>query len=134
MGEGLLKRGGSSMFIDSICPKCGEINHVEYKGEKILIVTCKNYHMYDHILMPLPKKVRIKDDKRMKLEEMIVEKKFHRMSNKTVICLLIFNNGYEVEGRATVKDEKAFHLVVGKDIAYEHALKRAMVALGPLIS
>ena len=84
--------------------------------------------------MPLPKKVRIQDEKRMKLEEMIIEKKFHKMSEKTVICLLIFNNDYEVEGRATVKDEKQFRLVVGKDIAYEHALKRAMVALGPILT
>jgi hypothetical protein len=122
------------MFIDSICPKCGEINHVELTGEKILVVTCKNHHMYDHILVPLLKNVRIKDDKRIKLEEMIIEKKFHRMSEKSVICLLIFKNGYEVEGRSTVKDAADFHLVVGKDIAYEHALKRAMVALGPLIT
>jgi hypothetical protein len=122
------------MFIDSICPKCGEINHAEFKGEKVLVVSCKNNHMYDHILMPLPKKARMKDDKRMKVEEMIVEKKFHRMSEKTVICLLIIKNGYEVEGRATVKDENQFHLVVGKDLAYEHALKRAMVALGPLLA
>lgn len=122
------------MFIDSICPKCGEINHVEFKGNKVLVVTCKNYHMYDHILMPLPKNVRIQDEKRMKLEEMIIEKKFHKMSEKTVICLLIFKNDYEVEGRATVKDEKHFRLVVGKDIAYEHALKRAMVALGPILT
>lgn len=122
------------MFIDSVCPKCGEINHVEFKGEKILVVTCKNHHMYDHILHPLPRNVRIKDDKRSKLEDLIIEKKFHRMSEKTVICLLIFKNGYEVEGRATVQDAADFHLVAGKDIAYEHALNRAMVALGPLLT
>lgn len=122
------------MFIDSICPKCGEINHVEHNGEKILFVTCKNLHLYDHIVVHLPRDVSIKDDKRIKLEEMIVEKKFHRMSDKSVICLLIFNNGYEVEGRSTVQDPADFHLVVGKDIAYDHALKRAMVALSPLLS
>ncbi|MCQ6282387.1 Gp49 family protein [Bacillus sp. EB600] len=122
------------MYIDSICPKCGEISHVKYKGEEMIVVTCKNHHMYDHIVIPLSGNGRMKDDKRIKLEEMITEKKFHRMSNKTVICLLIFKNGYEVEGRATVRDAADFHLVIGKDIAYEHALKRAMVALSSLLT
>lgn len=121
------------MFIDSICPRCGEINHVEYKGEEKVVATCKNHHMYDHMVTNLPRNVRIKDDKRIVLEEMIVEKKFQRMSDKSVICLLIFENDYEIEGRATVQDVADFRFVVGKDIAYEHALKRALVALGPLL-
>ncbi|QIZ06471.1 hypothetical protein HFZ78_06935 [Priestia megaterium] len=119
-----------SMFIDSICPKCGEINQVEHKGEKILIVTCKNHHMYDHIVIPYSRTHSIKDEKRIKLEEMLIEKKFHRMSDKSTICLLIFNNGYEIEGRSTVRDVADFRTVVGKDKAYEQALKKAMVALG----
>jgi hypothetical protein len=118
------------MFIESICPKCGEINNVETKGEKILLVACKNKHNYDHIVIPYSRTVGIKDDKRFKLEEMIVEKKFHRMSDKSTICLLIFENGYEVEGRSTVRDMTDFRLVIGKDKAYEQALKKAMVALG----
>jgi hypothetical protein len=118
------------MFIESICPKCGEINNVEHKGEKILLVTCKNKHIYDHIVIPYSRTVGIKDDKRAKLEEMIIEKKFHRMSDKSTICLLIFNNGYEVEGRSTVRDMSDFRSVIGKDKAYEQALKKAMVALG----
>jgi hypothetical protein len=118
------------MFIESICPKCGEINNIEHKGEKILLVTCKNHHIYDHIVLSYSRTARIKDDKRIKLEEMIVEKKFHRMSDKSTICLLIFENGYEVEGRSTVRDLSDFRLVIGKDKAYEQALKKAMVALG----
>ncbi|MDN3018350.1 Gp49 family protein [Neobacillus drentensis] len=121
------------MFIDSICPKCGEINHVEHKGENILFVTCKNHHIYDHIVIPYSRTHSIKDDKLEKLEEMIVEKKFHRMSDKSTICLLIFNNGYEIEGRSTVRDVKDFRAVVGKDKAYEQALKKAMVALGAFL-
>src|SRR4051794_32779053 len=109
------------MFIDSICSKCGEISHVEYKGQEIVVVTCKNNHDYNHIVTYLPKHVRIKDDKRQKLEHMIVEKKFQRMSDKSVICLLIFENGYEIEGRATVQKVADFRYVVGKDIAYDHA-------------
>lgn len=121
------------MFIDSICPKCGEINHVEHKGEEVLIVNCVNKHLYDHIVVHHSRFFPIKDDKRIKLEEMIVEKKFHRMSDKSTICLLIFDNGYEIEGRSTVRNAANFHFVVGKDIAYEHALKRAMIAMGPLL-
>lgn len=121
------------MFIDSICPKCGEINHVEHKGEDILLVTCKNHHMYDHIVMHYPRNVGIKDDKRIKLEEMIVEKKFHHISDKSTICLLIFENGYEIEGRSTVRDVNDFRTVIGKDKAYEQALKRAMVSLGAIL-
>ncbi|MBT2701225.1 hypothetical protein J7E79_28510 [Bacillus sp. ISL-40] len=41
-----------------------------------------------------------------------------------------FNNGYEIEGRSTVRDVADFRTVVGKDKAYEQALKKAMVALG----
>ncbi|WML57737.1 Gp49 family protein [Neobacillus sp. PS2-9] len=121
------------MFIDSICPKCGEINQVEHKGEKILLVTCKNKHMYDHVVIPYSRNQAIKDEKRAKLEEMIVEKKFHRMSDKSTICLLIFNNGYEIEGRSTVRDVADFRNIIGKDKAYEQALKKAMVALGAFL-
>jgi hypothetical protein len=121
------------MFIESICPKCGEINNVEHTGEKNILVACKNNHKYDHIVFPYFRTVRIKDDKRIKLEEMIVEKKFHRMSDKSTICLLIFENGYEVEGRSTVRDMSDFRLVIGKDKAYEQALKKAMVALGAFL-
>ncbi|MFP3125612.1 Gp49 family protein [Ectobacillus funiculus] len=118
------------MNIESICPKCGEINNVELKGEKILLVACKNSHKYDHIVIPYSRTIGIKDDKRAKLEEMIVEKKFHRMSDKSTICLLIFENGYEVEGRSTVRDMADFRLVIGKDKAYEQALRKSMEALG----
>src|SRR4051794_20510246 len=118
------------MFIESICPKCGEINNIEHKGEKILLVTCKNHHIYDHIVFSYSRTMGIKDDKRKKLEEMIAGKKFHRMSDKSTICLLIFENGYEIEGRSTVRDMSDFRLVIGKDKAYEQALKKAMVALG----
>lgn len=55
------------------------------------------------------------------------------MSEKSKICLLIFENGYEIEGRAPVRNVADFRFVVGKDIAYEHALKRALIALGPLL-
>ncbi|WP_147534283.1 Gp49 family protein [Bacillus marasmi] len=118
------------MVIESICPKCGEINNVEHNGEQILIVQCKNNHFYDHIVVPYSRTAEINDDRRKKLEEMIIEKKFCRMSDKSTICLLIFENGYEVEGRSTVKNKDDFHIVIGKDKAYEHALKNAMVALG----
>jgi len=118
------------MLIESICPKCGEINTVNHMGEKILSVTCKNKHFYDHVVIPYSRAADIRDDKRIKLEGMIVEKKFHRMSDKSTICLLIFENGYEVEGRSTVRDKSDFRLVIGKDRAYEQALKKAMVALG----
>lgn len=121
------------MFIESICPKCGEINNVEHKGEKILSVTCKNYHIYDHVVFSYSRTMGIKDDKRKKLEEMIVERKFQRMSDKSTICLLIFENGYEIEGRSTVRDMADFRLVIGKDKAYEQALKKAMVALGAFL-
>jgi hypothetical protein len=118
------------MLIESICPKCGEINNVEYKGEKILLVSCKNKHGYDHVVIPYSRTGGIRDDKRHRLEEMIVEKKFHRISEKSTICLLIFENGYEVEGRSTVRNLTDFKAVIGKDKAYEQALKKAMVALG----
>lgn len=118
------------MIIESICPNCGEINNIEHHGEKILTVECKNNHYYEHIVIPYSRMAVIKDDKRRKLEEMIVEKKYHRMSDKSTICLLIFENGYEVEGRSTVRDQADFRLVIGQDKAYEQALKHAMVAMG----
>ncbi|WP_180960142.1 Gp49 family protein [Neobacillus cucumis] len=121
------------MVIESFCPKCGEINLVQETGEKLLIVKCKNNHYYDHIVIPYFRTAELKDDKRKKLEEMIVEKKFHRMSEKSTICLLIFENGYEVEGRSTVRDQADFRMVIGKDKAYEQALKKAMVALGAFL-
>ncbi|GAA3313815.1 hypothetical protein GCM10020331_004810 [Ectobacillus funiculus] len=52
------------------------------------------------------------------------------MSDKSTICLLIFENGYEVEGRSTVRDMADFRLVIGKDKAYEQALRKSMEALG----
>ncbi|MCM2535289.1 Gp49 family protein [Neobacillus pocheonensis] len=55
------------------------------------------------------------------------------MSDKTTICLLIFENGYEVESRSTVRDVNDFRAVIGKDKAYEKSLKRAVVALGAFL-
>jgi hypothetical protein len=75
----------------------------------------------------------IKDENREKIEEMIVDKLFHRMSEKSTICLLIFNNGYEIEGRSTVRDPREFRTVIGKDKAYEQALKKALVVFAPLL-
>jgi hypothetical protein len=126
----LPNRERREMVIESICPKCGEINYVEPNGEKIVVVKCKHNHYYDHVVIPYSRTSEIKDEKRKKLEEMIVETKFHRMSDKTTICLLIFENGYEVEGRSTVRNQSDFRLVIGKDKAYEQALRNAMVALG----
>ncbi|WP_026696153.1 Gp49 family protein [Peribacillus kribbensis] len=121
------------IHLDSICPKCGEISHVEHKGEKILLVTCNNHHVYEHIVIPHSREYEIKDEKRSLLEEMIVEKKFYRMSDKSTICLLIFNNGYEIEGRSTVRNAEDFRTVIGKDKAYEQALRKAMEALSPVL-
>ncbi|MED1201781.1 Gp49 family protein [Heyndrickxia acidicola] len=122
------------VFIDSICPKCEEISHVEHHGEESLIITCKNNHIYKHLVTPTSRQHEITNEKRQKLEEMIVEKKFHRMSDKSTICLLIFDNGYEIEGRSTVRDIEDFRLVIGKDKAYDQALRKAMVALGGYLS
>jgi hypothetical protein len=47
--------------------------------------------------------------------------------------LLIFNNGYEIEGRSTVRDSRDFRIVIGKDKAYEQALKKALVVFAPLL-
>jgi hypothetical protein len=124
------------MFIDSICPDCGHINHVEVKGEGVhmMSIECENKgchkRVYDHVVIPFSRILPIKDQRRAKLEDMIVDKKFHHMSEKSVICLLIFENGYEIEGRATVRNLDDFRLVIGKDKAYEQALKKAMIALG----
>lgn len=122
------------MFIESICPKCSEINTIEHKGELVSIVECKNHHTYDHVVVPFSRTLDIRDDKRQKVEEMIVEKKFYRMSEKSTICLLIFVNGYEVEGRSTVRNMEDFRTVIGKDKAYEQALKKAIVALGAYLN
>lgn len=118
------------MFIESVCPKCGEITNMEHHGESVIVVNCKHKHVYDHVVIPYSRTAELKNDKLSMLEEMIVERKFQRMSDRSTICLLIFENGYEVEGRSTVKNIEDFHLVIGKDKAYEHALKRAQEAFG----
>lgn len=121
------------MFLDSICPHCGEMSHIEYKGVNHCSVTCKNKHVYEHVVTLPSRTSIIKDENREKIEEMIVEKIFHRMSEKSTICLLIFNNGYEIEGRSTVRDPGEFRTVIGKDKAYEQALKKAIVVFAPLL-
>ena len=121
------------MFLDSICPHCGEISHFEYKGVTLISVTCINNHVYEHVVALHSRTSTIKDENREKIEEMIVDKIFHRISEKSTICLLIFNNGYEIEGRSTVRDPKDFRIVIGKDRAYEQALKKALVVFAPLL-
>jgi len=120
------------ILIDSVCPKCGEINHIDSKGKEISHVKCQCKHEYEHVLVHYSRFMAI-DEKRAKVEDMIVEKKFHKMSDKSVICLLIFENGYEVAGRSTVRDVNDFRLVIGQDKAYEQALRKSMVALGAFL-
>ena len=122
------------MFLDSICPHCGEISQIEYKGVNHYSVTCQNNHVYEHVVTHQSRTSAIKDENLEKIEEMIVDKLFHRISEKSTICLLIFNNGYEIEGRSTVRDARDFRIVIGKDKAYEQALKKALVVFAPLLN
>jgi hypothetical protein len=121
-----------AIHMDSICPNCSHVNHVHHNGAESLNVKCDHCpRVYEHVVYPVTN-VQLLDEKISSVKEMVVEKHFSQMSAKSVVCLIILNNGYEVEGKATVKDEKEFKLIVGKDVAYEKALRRAVVALGAI--
>jgi hypothetical protein len=123
------------MYIDSQCSHCNGVNHVKHNGHTDIVVHCdhcKKY--YDHVLYSYSRvEFNAKDEKIIKLEEMIVERVFYRASKRSVLCLIVFNNGLEQEGRSTVKNEDDFRMVIGKDKAYEDALKRALVVMGAIL-
>lgn len=123
--------------IDSVCPKCNGVNKVQSNGSPFLHVNCKHCsdsHGYEHVLHLIgTTSADTRHDKLHLVEEMIVSRKYERISDRTTICLLTFENGYESVGKATVKNMNDFHVVMGQDKAYEDALKRAFVAFGGLL-
>ena len=58
------------------------------------------------------------------LKEHIVKKEFIKMWEKTVICLLTLDNGFEVVWSTAPINKENFSLEVGEQYAYEKAVDK----------
>ena len=67
------------------------------------------------------------------VEAAIIAEQFLKIGNKTTICLLILNTGYEVIGTSSVVDPNNFDFAVGKEFARERAVDQVWGHLGSII-
>lgn len=58
------------------------------------------------------------------IEDQVVKKEFSKQGEKTTVCLLTLNNGFEVMGTSACIDPKNYSKAVGEDLAYEKALDK----------
>jgi Phage protein (N4 Gp49/phage Sf6 gene 66) family len=60
----------------------------------------------------------------MVTKDMIKDKKFLRIGEKTTICLLTLDNGFEIVGTSACVDPANFDYEIGKECAEEDAIRR----------
>ena len=58
------------------------------------------------------------------LGSMIKETSFTVLGEKTTVCIITLNNGFEVIGTFAPVDKKNFDLEIGKKISYQRALDK----------
>ena len=67
------------------------------------------------------------------VESAIMAEQFLKIGNKTTVCLLILNTGYEVVGTSSVVDPEKFDFVIGKEFARERAVDQVWGHLGSIV-
>jgi hypothetical protein len=63
----------------------------------------------------------------------IVQEQYLKIGNKTTLCLLILNTGYEVVGTSAPVDPDSFDFAAGKKMAKERAVDQVWGHLGSII-
>ena len=82
-------------------------------------------------LVPMEEKVFTVTKK--EVEEAIVTESYWKIGNKTTVCLLILNTGFEVVGSSAPVDPKTFDFTMGKKIAKERAVDQVWAHLGSIV-
>lgn len=67
------------------------------------------------------------------VDESIVAEQFFKLGNKTTVCLLILNTGFEVIGSSAPVDPENFDFSIGKGLAREKALDQVWGHLGSIV-
>ena len=67
------------------------------------------------------------------VEGAIIAEQYFRVGQKTTICLLILDTGYEVIGDSAPVDPASFDFAVGKKIAKERAVDKVWAHLGSIV-
>lgn len=120
------------MVNNSICPKCNGINSIE-SNMSLQHVSCSHcHHVYEHANY-FHYEDHIADEKMIKLKDMIAWREYSTIGYTTTVCLLRFQNEIEITGTSTVKNKDDFNSVIGKDVAYENALKKALIFFGAIL-
>lgn len=58
------------------------------------------------------------------LESIIVDKKFHRLTDVLTVCVLTLRNGFTVTGESACVDPASYNQEIGESIAYENAFEK----------
>ncbi|HDR1805545.1 TPA: hypothetical protein QB606_000808 [Pasteurella multocida] len=58
------------------------------------------------------------------LESIIVDKKFHRLTETLTVCVLTLRNGFVVTGESACVDPASYNQEIGESIAYENAFEK----------
>ncbi|WP_223251318.1 Gp49 family protein [Pasteurella multocida] len=58
------------------------------------------------------------------LESIIVDKKFHRLTETLTVCVLTLRNGFTVTGESACVDPASYNQEIGENIAYENAFEK----------
>lgn len=67
------------------------------------------------------------------VNEAILTEQYFKIGNKTTICLLILNTGYEVVGTSAPVDPENFDFDQGKKYAKEKAVEQVWCHLGSIV-
>ncbi|MFC1140867.1 Gp49 family protein [Pasteurella multocida] len=58
------------------------------------------------------------------LESIIVDKKFHRLTETLTVCVLTLRNSFTVTGESACVDPASYNQEIGENIAYENAFEK----------
>lgn len=70
----------------------------------------------------------------MVLNDLIKDAKYMKIGQKTTICLITLDNGYEVVGSSACLDLSSYNFEIGKEFAREDAIKKLNTINGFLLT
>ncbi|QKE56481.1 hypothetical protein [Bacillus phage YungSlug] len=68
--------------------------------------------------------MKLTDIEEVIMQNVVKRTEYQKMGDKTMICLLTANNGFEVVGHASCLDPLMFNEDIGKELALKNALEK----------
>ena len=67
------------------------------------------------------------------VDEAIIGEEYHKLGNKTTICFMVLNTGFEVVGSSAPVDPDNFDFSMGKKYARQRAVEKVWEHLGSIV-